>query len=245
MAKNAAYPTGQHISLNTGTGVLSGTPLRKGKINCVSETDSGDQTATVSAGSISVTFPSGGIGNTSGWASVSLVGGWYVPVTGGTTCSQGDPIFWKGGANPLTTVGVAAVLNPTQSASSTATTGGTLAAATYFYRVTAINALGETLASNEVSQVTTGATSTVTVNWTQVFGATGYKIYRSTATGTEVFLVAVGAVGTYTDTGAVAPGTAVVPVLNTTATPVWGTALADKTVTTDGNLFVLVQNSGL
>lgn len=245
MAKNAAYPTGEHVSLNTGTGVLSGTPLRIGKLNGVAETDSGDQTATVSAGSISVTFPSGGIGNQSGWASVSLVGGWNLPVTGGTTCAQGDPIFWKGGANPLTTVGVAALPAPAQSASATATTGGTLAAATYFYRVTAINALGETLASNEVSQVTTGSTSTVTVNWTQVLGATGYKIYRSTATGTEVFLVAVGAVGTYTDTGAVAVGTATVPVLNTTATPVWGTALAAKTVTTDGNLFVLVQNSGL
>jgi hypothetical protein len=244
MAKNAAFPTGEHVSLNTGTGVLSGTPLRIGKLNGVAETDSGDMTATVSAGSISVSFPSGGIGNQSGWASVSLVGGWNLPVTGGTTCAQGAPIFWQGGASPLTTVGVAALPAPAQSASATATTGGTLAAATYFYRITATNANGETTASNEVSQVTTGSTSTVTVNWTQVFGATGYKIYRSTASGAEVLIATVGAVGTYTDTGAAA-GTATVPVLNTTATPVWGTALAAKTVTTDGNLFVLVQNSGL
>src|SRR3546814_9331462 len=43
---------------------------------------------------------------------------------------------------------------------------------------------GETLASAETSQVTTGATITVTVNWTKVTGATGYKVYGR-ATGAE------------------------------------------------------------
>src|SRR4051812_48108215 len=40
---------------------------------------------------------------------------------------------------------------PTQAASSTSTTGGTLAAGTYRAKLTAINSRGETIASNEIS----------------------------------------------------------------------------------------------
>src|SRR5258708_34281460 len=45
---------------------------------------------------------------------------------------------------------------PTLNAPSTSTSGGTLAAATYFYVITALNAAGETTKSNEQSIVTTG-----------------------------------------------------------------------------------------
>lgn len=81
---------------------------------------------------------------------------------------------------------------PTASAPSTATTGGTLAAGTYRAVITAVNARGETSISNEVSQVTTGATSTITWNWTNVSGETSYNIYVTAvngATGTEKFLI--------------------------------------------------------
>lgn len=76
----------------------------------------------------------------------------------------------------------------------TATTGGTLAAATYYYRVGAVIARqGEIAASAEVSQVTTGATSTATLSFATPSGLDGlqptlYKVYRSTATGTETLL---------------------------------------------------------
>lgn len=76
----------------------------------------------------------------------------------------------------------------------TATTGGTLAAATYFYRVAAvIQRQAETAAAAEVSQATTGATSTVTLSFSTPSGLDGltpnlYKVYRSTATGTETLL---------------------------------------------------------
>jgi hypothetical protein len=66
---------------------------------------------------------------------------------------------------------------PVQAASATATTGGTLPAGTYRAVITAVNDRGETVKSNEVSQVTTGATSTVTFNWGAVTGATAYKVY--------------------------------------------------------------------
>lgn len=109
----------------------------------------------------------------------------------------------------------AALATPVNAAFSTATTGGTLAAATYYYRVSALDANGETLASPETSQVTTGATSTVTVNWGAVPGATGYKVYGRT-TGAELLIATVGNVTTYTDTGSVTPAGAL-PTENTTS----------------------------
>lgn len=80
-------------------------------------------------------------------------------------------------------------------ATATSTTGGTLAAATYYYRVSAVVArFGEIGASTEVSQVTTGSTSTVTLTFSTPTGLPDgaspilYKVYRSTATTTESLL---------------------------------------------------------
>lgn len=77
-------------------------------------------------------------------------------------------------------------------ATATAATGGTLAATTYYYRVSAVVArFGEISASTEVSQTTSGSTSTVTLSFSTPSnlpdGASPilYKVYRSTATGTE------------------------------------------------------------
>jgi hypothetical protein len=78
--------------------------------------------------------------------------------------------------------------------SGTATTGGTLAAATYSYKVSPIIArAGEMAASVEVSQTTTGSTSTVTLSYSTPAGYEGgqptlYKVWRSTSTGTETLL---------------------------------------------------------
>ncbi|MFB6805480.1 hypothetical protein [Streptomyces sp. NPDC056387] len=82
----------------------------------------------------------------------------------------------------------------------TATTGGTLPAATYYYQVVPVIARqGELQPSAEVSQVTTGSTSTVTLSFSTPAGLDGsqpnlYKVYRSTATGTETLLGYVDAV---------------------------------------------------
>lgn len=83
------------------------------------------------------------------------------------------------------------VAAPVQSAATTATTGGTLAAGTYRIRVTAISARGETGPSNEITRVTTGSTSTITINWADVANETGYRIYVSPvngAAGTERYV---------------------------------------------------------
>jgi hypothetical protein len=106
---------------------------------------------------------------------------------------------------------------PTAAAFSTASTGGSLVPATYYYRVSAINAFGETLAFTEASQVVGAGTNTntVTVNWLTVTGATGYKVYGRT-TGAELLIATVGAVLTYVDTGAITPAGAL-PAANTTS----------------------------
>ena len=119
-------------------------------------------------------------------------------------------------------VNTALLAAPVLSAPTTATTGGTLAAATYFYKATYTNAAGETVGSNEISQATTGAASTVTFTiGAAPSGATGTKIYRSTTTGTEVLLDTLATTPTsYTDNGSKTPGTATVPATNTTNTPI-------------------------
>lgn len=91
----------------------------------------------------------------------------------------------------------------TQNALATSTTGGTLAAATYFYKVTAILPGGETLASNERSIVTTGTTSSNTVSWVAMPGALGYNVYRGTSTGGEnlYYGVSGGSTTSFLDTG--------------------------------------------
>lgn len=110
---------------------------------------------------------------------------------------------------------------PVANAPTTSTAGGTLAAATYYYKITALNELGETIGSNEVSVTTTGATSSNTVTWGAVATATGYRIYRGTAAAGENTYYAVGTVTTFTDTGAA--GTAgTVPGANTTGMTVGG-----------------------
>ena len=74
------------------------------------------------------------------------------------------------------------------------TAGGSLAASTtYYYEVTAIDSAGgETTVSNQASG-TTGASPDLQLplTWTAVPGASGYRIYRSTTSGSEVYLTTV------------------------------------------------------
>lgn len=66
------------------------------------------------------------------------------------------------------------------------TTGGTIAAGTYYGKATAINAVGESIGSVEsLPVVTTGATSSIVWTWPAVPGATSYRLYVGTAAGAE------------------------------------------------------------
>jgi hypothetical protein len=100
--------------------------------------------------------------------------------------------------------------------------------ATYFYKVTAINAVGETTEGKIPvvleAQVTESASPVpVLLSWETVKGATGYKIYKSTTSGQEKFLASVSGESTaiYTDDGNTATNGGIsVPVSNTARTSV-------------------------
>lgn len=127
-------------------------------------------------------------------------------VTGVTGLSP-TVLLTKSGANPAAAAGAVAEVNvpapaaPTTSGASS--TGGFLAqSTTYYYKITATNALGETTPSAETSYaVPASGTSTnqITLNWAAVQGATGYKVYRGTASGGELLLATLGAVTSYAD----------------------------------------------
>jgi hypothetical protein len=128
---------------------------------------------------------------------------------------------------------------PVLSAATTSTAGGTLPAATHYYVITALNANGETIKSNEVSIATTGTTSSNTLPWAAVPGATGYRIYRGTAAGLESVYYSVGAVTTFTDTGA-ANTAGTPPVANNTG----GALVANTSVTANSRIFLTSQADG-
>lgn len=101
-----------------------------------------------------------------------------------------------------------ALAAPVASLGAATNSGGTFTAGTYYWVVTAVNAKGETIASNEVS-ATLSANGSQVINWAVITGATGYNIYRGTVSGQENVLVGTLNGNTFTDTGAV--GTAATP----------------------------------
>jgi hypothetical protein len=149
------------------------------------------------AGNVSYT-PANGEAN----VTLTMVAGSYLP-------SRAKAVLSTGAGLPP----------PVNAAFVQADTGGSLVASTtYYYRVSAINATGESLASTETSQATSAAapaTHTMTVNWAAVTGATGYKVYGR-STGAELLIATVGAVLTYLDTGSITPSGAL-PAATTTA----------------------------
>lgn len=137
-----------------------------------------------------------------------------IDVISGALSSVSGP---RGQAHPYELNGVGGnVVAPVMGAITTSPTGGFLAASTaYYYKVTALNPVGESTPSTEVT-VTTGAGSTNsnTLNWAKSTGATGYKIYRGTASNAELYLATVGDVATYVDNTNTTPSGAM-PAVNT------------------------------
>jgi hypothetical protein len=126
--------------------------------------------------------------------------------------------LFNGGVNAIGGVSASALATPVNGTHTTAATGGTLVPGTYYYRVSATNALGQTLASTETSKVVPAGTNTntVTVVWGVVMGATGYKVYGRT-TGAELLMATVTSGNTllWLDDGSVAPAGAL-PTANST-----------------------------
>jgi hypothetical protein len=104
----------------------------------------------------------------------------------------------------------------------TATSGGTIAANTYFVVVTYVNPTGETLASAQASITTTGAASTITIpSPAAVADASQYKVYMGTTNGSLWKLQGVATnIGTNFLQTTTPAGATNVPVSNTASSPV-------------------------
>jgi len=135
---------------------------------------------------------------------------------------------------------------------STATTGGTIAAATNWILLTAVNANGETLATGggsatAVSIVTTGSTSTVSFNIPRVPSATKYNVYVGTGAtqpaNSAMWLQSAasqfGGASALNDPGGLAQG-----FFTVTATVAWATSsTAYSTTVTNGNTAIVVKST--
>ena len=101
MAVNQVFKTGNNISLPVPAGTKSGDPVRVGAFNAVAITDeaSGSKTFDLGGG-VSLTQPTGGVGNAPGYATVKLDGAYNLTVTG-AIASVGLPVYITG-ANALT-----------------------------------------------------------------------------------------------------------------------------------------------
>ncbi|RCH53945.1 hypothetical protein DJ568_15510 [Mucilaginibacter hurinus] len=131
--------------------------------------------------------------------------------------------FWKQAfaivaANPKQRVPVArnagTMLAPEEVIIQGNASGGTLAAGTYYYKVVAVVSSNVSLPGQEVSVTTSGSSSSVVLTWQPVEGATGYRIYRGTASNSQS-AYQTSTNPTFTDTGAA--GTAGTPPVTATA----------------------------
>ncbi|WP_346925878.1 hypothetical protein [uncultured Arthrobacter sp.] len=244
MAKNFVFKEADYLSAPVPNGTKAGVALRIGALNAVTVTAEGGASETISLGAgVTLTQPAGAAsGNKPGFASVALKGSANLPVSGVT--SFGTPVYIVSGS---------LISAPSITLGATATTGGTFAAGTYYWKVTAINVAGETIGSNEATQAI-AANGTQVLNWSAISGATGYKVYRGTAPGAQSTLVAtLGTVVTYTDTG-IAGTAGTVPTVNSTGDSLlrvtggagakhFGVALAAKTAPV-ADVHVKIINNG-
>jgi hypothetical protein len=158
----------------------------------------------------------------------TVTGQWYDVESPNTSGSSNQPQFLvvsafveftprlaPGDMEYITNLDLGVALTPPSGLSATgSTSGGSFAAGTYFWVVTAVDANGETTKSNEVQAVLTGSTSSVALSWNGVDGATGYNVYRGTTTTNENKLITTVTTTSYTDTGT-AGTTATLPTTNT------------------------------
>jgi fibronectin type 3 domain-containing protein len=196
----------------TDSGVTNGTTYfyKVTALNSVGESAASNELSATPTQPATAPGPPSLNGATAGNASVALT--WSAPSSNGGSAITGYKVYRgtsSGSETLLTTLG-----NVTSWTDNGVTNG-----ATYYYKVTALNSVGESIRSNEMSAtpfaVAPGAptlngaiagTGTVALAWSPPSSnggsaITGYRIYRSTSSGSETLLTAVGNVTSWTDTG--------------------------------------------
>src|SRR2546422_315368 len=119
------------------------------------------------------------------WQSNAMAGGYGLSSLGGATLSS--------------------MSAPTLNTPTLVSGGSLTSGVAYYWKASAVNAAGETVGSNEVTVTPSGANLSASVSWAAVTGATSYRLFRSTVSGTygATSLVATGITAlSYTDTGA-------------------------------------------
>ena len=180
-------------------------------LNNIGESTRSNETSATSTAATTAPSPpslSGSAGNTSATLS------WTTPADGGNAIT-GYRIY-RGTSSAtetlLTSVGLVNGYTDT-----TVANGGS-----YYYQVSAVNGVGDSVRSNELLErpattpstpalTTSAGNATVTLQWTTPANGgsaiTGYRIYRGSSAGTETLFTSVGAVNVYTDTAVSNGGT--------------------------------------
>lgn len=221
VTNGTSLATGTLLDFNT-TGATKYAWIRPTDNTAANDWSGSSGTVTVTSGTGSVTQSGPAVTGDSLWANVYSLGTIVMPGTHLYLYQNGARVvsyknsaadWWPDGQIdallPTKELGqfVDGLAKPVNAAFSTATTGGSLSNGTYYYRVTAYNSQGETIASTETSLTISGGTSTqtVTVNWNTVAGAIGYRVYGR-STGAELFMQQILAgTTTWVDTGSVTP----------------------------------------
>lgn len=126
-------------------------------------------------------------------------------------------------------------------------TGGSWSANTYFWVLTAVDADGESLPSNEVTNTMIDVGS-IDFTWVAVPNATGYKLYRGLVSGSEnKRVVTLGLVTDYTDLGNTGTSASPPSVATNTAVKVYepGNTISNATVKKIQHLSALLGNRSI
>src|SRR5262249_55844667 len=187
------------------------------KVSAVNSVGEGVRSNELSATPVaSATVPGAPTLNSASGSNGSVLLSWSVPGSNGGAAITGYKVYRgisAGGGTVLATGG-----NVT-SWTDTAVANGT----TYYYKVPAVNSVGESARSNELSATpgqpatvpgaptlssAAGGNGSVALGWSAPgsnggAAITGYKVYRGTSAGGETVLATVGNVTSWTDSGAV------------------------------------------
>lgn len=143
------------------------------------------------------------------------------------------------------------IVAPSNVAGSTQTSGGSLpATTTYYYKITAVDGLGnETEASSEISIITgIGSTNSNSITWDAVTNAASYNVYVGSTSGGETLLT--NTIGTfYVHTSGSGDGLTTAPSTNNTGTNYVEVSVTAKNTGVSGNvpagaISVLVDEPG-
>jgi fibronectin type 3 domain-containing protein len=200
----------------TDTGLVNGTTYyyRVTALNSIGESSLSNELSATPTATAAVTVPGAPTLNPATAGNTTIALSWSAPASNGGSPITGYKVYRgtaSGGETLLTTVGLVTSL-----VDATGIVNGT----TYYYKVSAVNAAGESTRSNEASAIPAGppgaptltsataANGSVALAWSSPAsnggsGVTGYRIYRGTTSGGETLLTTLGAVSSFTDAGVV------------------------------------------